>query len=232
MALNRVDSDEGGEPIGLDYAIDVPRPPSRTTANWALGFGIAGVTVGWVIPFVFGLLAVIVGATALLRIRRRPDRHTGRNVAIVGVILGVLGAVAVPLMIVRTAARARDLSLRVACAANLRGLGQAMYIYAQAEPDGAFPDNIDKVITAGFASPKSLRCPMTSPGKTTYYYVPGRTTASNPESILIFEVADDHFGDGGNVLYQDGRAMFVDAAELRRIINAYAGKAVPIVAPP
>ena len=55
-------------------------------------------------------------------------------------LLVVIGILALLLSIlIPTISRARETANRIKCAANLRAIGQAMQIYAGAEPDGGFP---------------------------------------------------------------------------------------------
>jgi len=54
--------------------------------------------------------------------------------------------------------RARELSKRTVCSANLRGIGQAMYIYAN-DHDDQFPNSLQELLDVGNVSEKQLICP-------------------------------------------------------------------------
>lgn len=91
----------------------------------------------------------------------------------------------------------------------MRGIAQALYIYAQDEPNFEFPDDINKIILANNAMPEQFQCPQAPKGVQCYFYVVGLTTESDPGAVLMFENPINHQGDGGNVLYVDGHVAFV-----------------------
>lgn len=61
------------------------------------GLAIAGFVTGIVGLFVFGIilgaLAVVFSAIALKRIKREPEKRSGRGLAIAGLVLGIIGVV-------------------------------------------------------------------------------------------------------------------------------------------
>ena len=55
----------------------------------SLIFGLISITFGWICGGpVFGLIAVILGAVALTQIKRNPQQHTGKPIAVAGLITG------------------------------------------------------------------------------------------------------------------------------------------------
>jgi hypothetical protein len=83
--------------------------------------------------------------------------------------------------------RARELSKRVVCSANLRGIGQAMYIHAQ---DGDhFPDNFKVLIDEGNVTPNIFYCPSSDAQEgnldACYAYIPGQTISDAPNNVLV-----------------------------------------------
>jgi Domain of unknown function (DUF4190) len=63
--------------------------PQQTLAIVSLVAGIAGITVGWICGGpLFGLVAVVVGAIALIQIKGNPDQYGGKPLAIGGVVAG------------------------------------------------------------------------------------------------------------------------------------------------
>ncbi len=109
-------------------------------------------------------------------------------------------------------ARARELSKRTVCLANLRGIGQGMHIYAS-DHDDKFPPNFKALIDAQDATAKQFVCPSTAlePGDpdACYEYIAGQGTNSNPRNVLVYEKDGHHGDEGASVLYVDGRAEFV-----------------------
>ena len=130
-----------------------------------------------------------------------------------------LGAIFIPSFCVL-----REFSTRTVCAANLRSIAQALYVYAQSEPGGAFPDDINKLLTARSIPPKQLKCLENPSAKPAYYYVPGYGVNSPHDQVIMFEYPRNHLGEGGNVLYQDAHVTFVRSPEIDELI---AGLALP-----
>src|SRR3954454_10245880 len=127
--------------------------------------------------------------------------------------------------------RAREQARRVQCAANMRQIGQAMFVYASSNT-GQFPDTLDKVLP--FAGAGVFICPSCShtpaPGNTpqvqasnlyagghlSYVYVgaglnTNGPTVNAPTTVVLYEPLTNH-GEGSNVLYADGIVVFLPRA--------------------
>jgi len=74
---------------------------------------------------------------------KRSKAFTLIELLVVIAIIALLISILLPSL-----SRARELSKRTVCAANLRGIGQAMYIYAQDDP-GIFPSISARLLDAG-----------------------------------------------------------------------------------
>ncbi|HPF38493.1 MAG TPA: hypothetical protein P5081_14395 [Phycisphaerae bacterium] len=122
------------------------------------------------------------------------------------------------------------LPLKTVCAGNLRGIGQAMYIYAMDEPDGMFPDDLQKVVDANNASHKQFICPEAPAGRRCYFYAPGASLKSDPDVVLMYEDPRNHNGEGGNVLFQDGHVVFIKFPEYQEIVDSSGGVVVSVTA--
>jgi len=65
------------------------RPAQQGLAVASLIFGIISITFGWICGGpVLGLLAVVLGAVALTQIKKNPQQHTGKPMALIGLITG------------------------------------------------------------------------------------------------------------------------------------------------
>jgi hypothetical protein len=65
------------------------RPAQQGVAVASLIFGIVSITFGWICGGpVFALVAVVLGAVALTQIKKNPKQHTGKPIALVGLITG------------------------------------------------------------------------------------------------------------------------------------------------
>ncbi len=121
-------------------------------------------------------------------------------------------------------ARARELSKRLVCAANLKGLGVSMMLYAQSEPGGQFPTPQD-LVASGDVTPKQLVCPSSRDrvGDCSYRFVPidpaKRSDRDPALTVWGYESKDNHKGAGGCVLFLDGSVRFVKSEEYDRLLG-------------
>lgn len=140
-------------------------------------------------------------------------------------------------------------SVRVACASNLRSLGQAILMCAS-DHGGRFPDTLGDVVASSQHLPdvRILQCPacddtpptgatpaaraanLTAGGHLSYVYVAKGLTLRTPGAgniVLAYEHASHHASaegkpTGGNVLFADGHVAWHSAAELRAVIDWHA----------
>ncbi|MBK8268293.1 MAG: hypothetical protein IPK83_08305 [Planctomycetes bacterium] len=124
--------------------------------------------------------------------------------------------------------RARELSKRTVCSANLRGIGQALYISAM--DTQRFPDSISTVIKENNATSRQFICPSTavelgqSPSDeelaSCFIYISGQTINDPPNSVLLYERPENHQYEGANVLFLDGHVTFItDLDELNKMVE-------------
>ena len=133
--------------------------------------------------------------------------------------------------------RAREQARRVQCAANMRQIGQAMFIYASVN-GGVLPDRLDKLLP--FAGSNVFVCPSShdspAPGSTpgaqagnlyagghlSYVYVAAGMNTNfantNPATtVVLYEPLTNH-QDGVNVLYADGSVQFLPKGAAQAMI--------------
>jgi len=111
-------------------------------------------------------------------------------------------------------------SRRLVCGSNLKGIGTSLRIY-QAE-HGLLPDaGFRTLVDSGAVALRQLNCP--SSGKTVedvekdlhacYVLVAGNgslwSELPSPSDTIVAYERDNHGGEGGHVLYADGRVEFV-----------------------
>jgi prepilin-type processing-associated H-X9-DG protein len=181
----------------------------------ALVCGIAGLTVCMPVGVV-GLVGMILGIVATLRAGREPDRYGGKGLAIGGICTGaaslLLTVVMIPLMVailLPSLARAREITKRAVDASNLRGIGQAVLVYANDNQD-MFPLSLQVLIDDRLIVPKQLVNPSSghAPPTCDYYYVTGLTSEDRPDWIIAYSDPQYHAGEGANILYLDGHVSF------------------------
>lgn len=126
----------------------------------------------------------------------------------------------------QTSLRAREIDNRIACAANLRGLGKAISLYAN-EYGGDYPTPdswCDLLIQYADVTEELFICPSAGEGRSHYAINPNAAVYSHPDMVLLFETGpgwnqfggpellapENHQGDGCNILFNDGHVEFVE----------------------
>ncbi|MHC4063356.1 MAG: DUF4190 domain-containing protein [Planctomycetota bacterium] len=195
------DVDErAGAPIVLE-------PVRRGLATGALVCGLIGVFTAC---FPVGLVGLILGIVAVVRASRQPERYGGKGLAIGGICTGAVSLVLVSLLAV---VLIMTLGASWVCEVNLQDINDAMVVYADAN-DGAFPPDFETLIRDGSLSEIDFWCPKSDPSSDDpyecYQYVAGQTTRDDPDNVLIYEKPECHDGEGGSVLFVDGRVEFIE----------------------
>jgi prepilin-type processing-associated H-X9-DG protein len=187
------------------------------------------------VPYVTGLLAVILGRMGLLRAGELGGR--GRAVARAGFIIGIVNIalwVMLSIAAVPAVARARQQAMRVQCASNMRQLSIAIAMYAQ-DNKGMVPPNLDvlgkyfgpgaaQVHTCPDAAAHGVPPATTTPiARYSYVYivppVPRLAQIRMPSTVpAIYEPLANHGGRGINVVYWDGHVEWHTGASAQRVL--------------
>jgi prepilin-type processing-associated H-X9-DG protein len=127
---------QGFDPANPDFSAP---PKTSGMAVTALVLGIAGI-----LCMPLGIVGLILGIIAITQINKDPRLLAGKGLAIAGIVTGALSTVLlVPALLIAillpSLGKARELSNRSVCAANLRGIAQATIIYASDNMD-SFPN--------------------------------------------------------------------------------------------
>jgi prepilin-type processing-associated H-X9-DG protein len=204
-----------------------PTAPLRTgMAVTALVFGIVGV---FTCP-VFGILAIILGIVALNRTTREPQTYGGRGMAIAGIATGgagmVLNVMWVALLIsilLPSYSRATELSKRIVCAANMKGIGTTLKIYTIDYPDQGLPTP-QLLVDLGYVMPEQIVCPSSSdePGDCSYILVPNAQMSleSGANTVILYEPLENHGDEGGNFLFADGHVTFERKEAYKELVQS------------
>jgi prepilin-type processing-associated H-X9-DG protein len=128
----------------------------------------------------------------------------------------VIGIVALIISIILPSIqRARQPSGRLPCPSNMKEIGQAIYLYAQAH-GGKCPASLAELKRVMDVPQKTFVCPddpaTHAEGESTYIYLGcGKTLADlSGYDVLAYEPLEIH-EDGGDVLFGDGHVEFVEA---------------------
>ena len=121
----------------------------------------------------------------------------------------------VPLLIsilLPSLSRARELSKRLVCGANMQGIGTSMLIYAN-DYGGEVP-TFEALVASGELADKQFLCPSSSAVvgdvHACYEVIPDANFLADQWDIVwMYEKPDNHGGEGGNVLFTDGHVEFI-----------------------
>jgi len=173
--------------------------------------------------------ATILGVVSLVKSKKKPRSVKGAGFAIAGMSLGI---VSVPFWVVLPGvarlARAREESRRAVCARNLRQIGLGIAMYSN-DYDGWYPagrktslGSLCLLFGSYVSARKIFKCPGTrddpsglrggmaparrptpKPHQCSYDYVPLNSKAPLRTIIAFDKSADNHGGEGRNVLSFD-----------------------------
>jgi prepilin-type processing-associated H-X9-DG protein len=115
---------------------------------------------------------------------------------------------------------ARELSKRMVCQANMRGIYTTMKIYTDDDP-GEGQATLDDLVTTGYITSRQLICPSSGLNTSNYIIVsyPSDPSSLDCDAVIMYEPKSNHGGEGGNVVFVDGHASFVGGAEYDRLIR-------------
>ena len=106
---------------------------------------------------------------------------------------------------------------RYSCAANLRGIGMALYIYAN-DYDDQFPSDLEKLIQAAEMPANGLVCPNTKLKDSYIYRGATLTTPDSPLMIMVYDKKGNH-EDGRYVLFLDNQVDLVTEERFMELIE-------------
>ena len=148
-----------GSPLQVTQAMPSAAAKTSGLAIAAFVMGLLCLTcVGW--PFLF-LPAIICGIIALIMIANSQGRLKGMGFAITGLVLPIVLAPILMAILLPALNNVKILAQSVVCGTNLKGLGNAMMVYAN-DYDGQFPTPekwCDLMMETVDVSGQSLICP-------------------------------------------------------------------------
>ena len=202
------------------------------------GLAIAALILGILTFFTLGITAIpaiICGIIGLVKIEKSAGQLKGKGLAIAGIAVpAALLPIALMLAILMPAlSRVRTISYRLVCGTNMSGLGKAMLIYAN-DHDEKYPDTsqwCDLLIEHADVCESIFRCKGAPEGLCNYAMnknVEKLGARCPPDMVLLFETspgwnqaggpeiltAENHYGEGCNVLFVDSHVQFVRTEDL------------------
>lgn len=176
-----------------------PGPAGYATEQFRTGLAVTTLIlgiVGLVMCPLAGIAAIVTGIVSLSQISREPHRYAGRGMAIGGLVCGGVSVVLLPfvfglLMSIGlllppspslSLSRARELSERVACQSNMKGIHTTIRIY-ELEHEGQGWPTLDQLVASGDLAEEMLICPASGLEMSNYVLIsppPGQEDRKRP----------------------------------------------------
>ncbi len=116
----------------------------------------------------------------------------------------------------------RELRRELVCATNLKGIAAAVMLYSQ--EIGAQEGNaIEWLISQGHIEPRQAICPSSGLVVTNYILFPSTKNGQGDEHRIVAIEPKSNHGDGGNAVFMDGHAKFIDDADYDQLVRHLPG---------
>lgn len=141
--------------------------------------------------------------------------------AIAGLVCGCCSIFTMALLfsiLLPSLSRARELSKRLVCAANLKGIATTVLIYQNDHPGQGVP-TLDHLVALGEVTPSQLICPSSGLNTTNYKFIPDANRRGRAVRPWIYEPISNHGDEGGNVAFTDGSTKFLKRAEYEQTVG-------------
>ena len=189
-----------------------PSAPDRSGGGLAIASLVLGI-IGLLL-FPLALIGLILGIIAVSKSGER-----NRGMAIAGLILSAVGLVFGCLsvgILLPALGKARQSARQIKSSTQMRGIGQALIMYAQNNQD-MFPeagsDWQKRVVDSGFVTDEMFTAPHAKPGDTSYFYVPGGKNDFDATQVLLIENPEFYRGRGGNIMFEDNMVQYLEGDE-------------------
>src|SRR5215813_3672460 len=175
---------------GDAYGMAIGQPQ---TSGKAIGSLVCGI-VGLLIPFIGGVVAIVLGHLGLSEIKRSAGRVKGDGLAIAGLVMGYLEAaffvlLIIPAIMIPNLLRAKMAANEASAVGSLRTITTAEISYASSCPEIGFAYALSEMGPKGTACPKGanqLDLALSSGNKTGYRFTPHLSSFSEhaPETAF------------------------------------------------
>jgi hypothetical protein len=201
--------------------LELLTPPPRVTpwAAWSLAFGLGS----WCFSVFAAIPAFVFGAVALKKIKTAPKVHTGKDIALAGLILGGIGCVVGTFVLAAFAlpvvGAVRENARRDECQKNVAALAAACARYVR-EHNDKMPETLDELDPYLEKPASQFRCPSAKSAETAGYELIGageNVGGKNPNITPLVRDSFPHHRIGARPAriegYLDGRTPLVEEAK-------------------
>ena len=141
--------------------------------------------------------------------------------AIAGLSCGGASLLFAPLLIailLPSLSRARELSKRLVCASNLKGITTATDLYLSDTDMTSIP--LQVLIDEGYLEPRATACPAVQDIGSNYVILEALADPdADPRTVIAYEPKSNHGEEGGNIVFADGHVEFVRAPRYDDLID-------------
>ena len=158
-----------------------PAVPAPVVAEETSGKAIASLILGIMNVFPLCIVAIVLGHISLSEIKKSAGRLKGEGLAIAGLILGYLGLVAIPFILIVAAIaipnllRAKISANEASGVSNVRNIVSAEISYATLHPQAGFTCDLSELGSADL-----IDSPLASGRKSGYVFVLQNCTSERP----------------------------------------------------
>jgi hypothetical protein len=147
-------------PPAQSAAVSTPGMPMAQQKT--SGMAIASLVCGIVNVFPLSLIAIVLGHISLSQIKKSAGQIQGKGLAIAGLVLGYLGIVAIPFILIIAAIaipnllRAKIAANEASAAGSVRILETLEFDYSQQHPNQGFTCSLSELNSLGLSDPRLL----------------------------------------------------------------------------
>jgi type II secretory pathway pseudopilin PulG len=193
-----------------------------TTSGKAIASLVCGI-LAYIIPFFLAIPAIIFGHIALSDIKKSTGRLKGQGLAITGLVLGYLGVLFVPFILIIAAIaipnllRARMAANEASAVGSLRTYNTAMVTYASQCPNVGYPASVKNLGPGNGDCDRAnlvdflLAGPAPMKSGYRFFYSPGAADASG--HVLAYTITADPITENAS----GSRHFFVDESGVIRL---------------
>ncbi|MHC4085880.1 MAG: hypothetical protein ACYSWZ_16950 [Planctomycetota bacterium] len=193
---------------------------------------IGGLVSDFVVCIPLAIIGLAFGIIGLYQSKKNNKKAANAKPSIYGIVINLF-LILMAVTFFHSHKRIHEIAYRIVCAANLRGLGIAMHLYANDNNQNYPPVNkwCELLIESNDISEKALVCRSGEEARCHYAINLNIKPNSPNDVVLLFETkggwnqfggpeiltTENHKGEGCNILFNDGSVEFVKMEQLSEL---------------